>query len=142
MKFVFAVAAMLFASTSFAQSEQPQQPATGPKAVFSCIVASEGAEAQVAANITLVEDQSADFVVIQVSDKGTNFQMFAQLGKGELAAAIAAGGITNLMADENVGVDGGVIRNAGVLALGNNGTGWSGFLAGHGNVYPLTCKAN
>lgn len=133
MKFVsalFAAAIALAGSSAFAQA----------KDVFACQVPVQNGSVQVTLNLSAYFETSQDFVVVDVNDKGTAFQMFNELKPGELNASIQQGEVGFLLAEANVGEDAGVLRNAGFIMLskGQNG-GFEGLLSARGNIYPLAC---
>lgn len=126
---LFTAAIALAGTSAFAQSKE----------VLGCQVPNQGGASQVSLNMSVYLDSSQDFVVVDVNDKGTTFQMFNQLQAGELANAVQAGQIGFLLAEEGVGQDAGVLRNAGFIILSKNQTGFEGFLSAKGNIYPLEC---
>lgn len=93
----------------------------------------------VTATISVSDNEPADFVTLDLNDKGTT-TLFIQMEKGSFKSQIDAGGMTTLILEDKFaqGADG-VIRNSGLLGLGLDQGVWSGVLSVRGNVYPLQC---
>ncbi|WP_347356056.1 hypothetical protein [Bdellovibrio sp.] len=106
--------------------------------IMKCVVPSENNS--VTLTVDLADDQSVDFVVVNLVERAKTAVFFSQMDKGTVAQQIQ-NGFLNLMAltDKSAQVDG-VIVNTGFLGLGleNDGT-FGGFLAANGNIYPLSC---
>jgi hypothetical protein len=104
---------------------------------FKCIVPAK--TSTVTVNIAVSDSESVDFVTIDLNDK-TNSILFMQMEKDGFQKQVNAGQITTLaLGDQFQQGDDGVIRDAGVLALGLDNGKWSGLLSVKGNVYPLDC---
>lgn len=128
--FVLFTAAIAFTGASaFAQGRE----------VLDCKVPVQTGVSSVLLKVSVYNETSQDFVVLDVTDTGGAFQMFAQMKPGEFAAAIQRGELGALVVEENVSQDAGVIRNAGLIMLSQSGTGFEGLLSAHGNLYPLAC---
>nr|BFD58325.1 hypothetical protein CKG001_04320 [Bdellovibrio sp. CKG001]BFD61754.1 hypothetical protein BdHM001_04350 [Bdellovibrio sp. HM001] len=106
--------------------------------IMKCVVPSESNA--VTLTVELADDQSVDFVVVNLVERAKTAVFFSQMDKGTVAQQIQ-NGFLNLLAltDKSSQVDG-VITNTGFLGLGleNDGT-FGGFLAANGNIYPLSC---
>lgn len=106
--------------------------------IMKCVVPSENNS--VTLTVDLADDQSVDFVVVNLVERAKTAVFFSQMDKGTVAQQIQ-NGFLNLLAltDKSSQVDG-VITNTGFLGLGleNDGT-FGGFLAANGNIYPLSC---
>ncbi|UXR64952.1 hypothetical protein EZJ49_01645 [Bdellovibrio bacteriovorus] len=106
--------------------------------IMKCVVPSENNS--VTLTVDLADDQSVDFVVVNLVERAKTAVFFSQMDKGTVAQQIQ-NGFLNLLAltDKSTQVDG-VITNTGFLGLGleNDGT-FGGFLAANGNIYPLSC---
>lgn len=104
---------------------------------FKCSVPAK--TSTVTVNIAVSDNESVDFVTIDVNDK-TTANLFMQLEKGSFQKQVDAGQLTTLaLGDQFQQGDDGVIRDAGVLALSLDAGKWSGLLSAKGNVYPLDC---
>lgn len=125
-KFVMA-ALMLMASSAMADTT-----------VLKCVVPSN--TNSVTLTVDLADDQSVDFITVNLVERSKNSLFFSQMDKGTVANQIK-NGFLNLLAltDKSAQVEG-VIMNTGFLGLGleNDGT-FGGFLAANGNIYPLSC---
>lgn len=125
-KFVMA-AVMLMASSAMADTT-----------VLKCVVPSN--TNSVTLTVDLADDQSVDFITVNLVERSKNSLFFSQMDKGTVANQIK-NGFLNLLAltDKSAQVEG-VIVNTGFLGLGleNDGT-FGGFLAANGNIYPLSC---
>lgn len=125
-KLIFAVALLAGFSASAAQV-----PA------FKCQV--DGKTPTVVVTVSVSDNESVDFVTVDVNDKGTT-TLFMQMEKGSFAQGVAAGSVTTLVLGEQFSQgDDGVIRDAGIMALGLDNGAWGGLLSAKGNIYPLTC---
>lgn len=93
-------------------------------------------------NVTLADDQSVDFVIVNlVHAKNGATQFFSQMDKGSVQTQIGQGFLNILALTEKSGSEDGVIVNTGFLGLGAEADGtFAGFLAANSNIYPLTCK--
>ncbi|WII70647.1 hypothetical protein QJS83_09270 [Bdellovibrio sp. 22V] len=95
----------------------------------------------VSLNIDLADDQSVDFVMVNLNEKSKQSVFFSQMEKGTVAAQIGAGYLQLLALTDKSAQEDGVIKNTGFLALGKEADGtFGGFLAANGNIYPLSCK--
>lgn len=104
---------------------------------FKCMVPAK--TSTVTVNVAVSDSESVDFVTIDVNDKTTT-NLFMQLEKGSFQKQIDTGSLTTLaLGDQFQQGDDGVIRDAGILALGLENGKWSGLLSAKGNVYPLEC---
>lgn len=104
---------------------------------FKCMVPAK--TSTVTVNVAVSDSESVDFVTIDVNDNTTT-NLFMQLEKGSFQKQVDAGGLTTLaLGDQFQQGDDGVIRDAGILALGLDNGKWSGLLSAKGNVYPLQC---
>lgn len=144
MKMLSFLASLILTASAFAQTTAPANPTTeiGGKIILNCAVAVQSGTPTVTVDVGLVNDPNADFLVLQITDHTSTFQMFAQGAKGSVTAGVTSGQYFSLMLDETAGQDaGGVVHNAGVLLLGKDATGnLSGLLSAHSAVYPLSCK--
>jgi hypothetical protein len=104
---------------------------------FKCQVPS--ATPSVTATLSVSDSEAMDYVTLDLNDKGAA-TLFIQMEKGSFQKQVDAGGFTSLILDEKFaqGPDG-VIRNAGLMALGLDQGKWGGILSARGNVYPLEC---
>lgn len=131
---LLAAALLVIGSSAFAAGE--------PKEVLACsVAAADGAQAQVTLTVGVVADAAADFMVLNIDDKGTAFRMFAQMEKGEMEQSLASGSLVSLLFEDGMQQDAGVIRNAGLIVVQRGATpeAFSGLLSARGNLYPLTC---
>lgn len=106
--------------------------------IMKCVVPSE--KNSVTLTVELADDQSVDFVVVNLQERAKAGVFFSQMDKGTVAAQIK-NGFLNLLAltDKSAQVDG-VITNTGFLGLSLESDGsFGGFLAANGNIYPLSC---
>lgn len=124
------VAAMLLIGTSaFADTN-----------IVTCVVPS--ANNSVTLTVDQADDQSVDFVTVNLNEKSGASMFFSQMDKGTVAQQIQAGFLNVLALTEKTGQVDGVITNTGFLALSLESAGkFSGFLAAKGNIYPLDCTA-
>ncbi|MBX2988516.1 MAG: hypothetical protein KF802_11530 [Bdellovibrionaceae bacterium] len=128
-----AVAALLVNAPAVAK-------AADVKEVMTCTVPNGNAASQVSASIVLQAEASADYVIVNVNDKGQNFRLFTQTDKGDVAQSIEKGSLGFLLLQENFTQDAGVIRNAGFLVISKRDTGaFEGLMGARSNIYPLTC---
>lgn len=128
MKSIIVAALVLMGSSAMADTT-----------VLSCsIVDSQN----VTLNVVLADDQSVDFVMVNlVHAKNGQVQFFSQMDKGSVAAQLQQGYLNLLALTDKSASDDGVIVNTGFLGLGAEADGtFGGFLAANGNIYPLTCK--
>lgn len=106
--------------------------------VLKCIVPESHT---VSLNIELEDDQSVDFVTVQLNEQNNQTVFFSQMDKGSVDAQIKSGFINLLALTEKSTQEDGVIKNTGFLGLSKEANGtFSGFLAANGNIYPLSCK--
>lgn len=107
--------------------------------ILKCVVPSQTQAVQM--EITLGDDQSVDFVTLNILQKSQTTTFFNQMEKGQLKEQMSQGFVNFLaMTEETAQVDG-VIVKSGFLGLSQDQTGkFSGFLAAQGNVYPLLCE--
>ncbi|MBK9324087.1 MAG: hypothetical protein IPM97_14275 [Bdellovibrionaceae bacterium] len=109
--------------------------------MFKCQVGNASAQPTVTATISVSDNESIDFVTIDLNDKGVS-TLFMQLEKGSVQKQVDGGSFTTLILDDKFsqGEDG-VIRNAGILGLGLDQAGvWSGLLSVRSNIYMLECQ--
>ncbi|MBS1969939.1 MAG: hypothetical protein JSU04_06505 [Bdellovibrionales bacterium] len=105
--------------------------------VFKCTVPAK--TSTVTVDIAVSDSEAVDFVTIDVNDKSVS-NLFMQMEKGSFQKQVDAGQVTTLaLGDQFQQGDDGVIRDAGVLAVGLDNGKWSGLLSAKGNVYPLEC---
>lgn len=105
--------------------------------VFKCTVPAK--TSTVTVDIAVSDSEAVDFVTIDVNDKSVS-NLFMQMEKGSFQKQVDAGQVTTLaLGDQFQQGDDGVIRDAGVLAVGLDNGKWSGLLSAKGNVYPLDC---
>ncbi|HWU43752.1 MAG TPA: hypothetical protein VN132_09950 [Bdellovibrio sp.] len=125
-KIIFA--SILFASTAFADTT-----------LLNCVVPSK--TNSVKAVITLGDDQSADFLTVNLTEQKGTSQFYNQMDKGEVGKSMDQGFLNTLAMTEQTGqTPDGVIVNTGFLALSKGQDGsFSGFLTAKGNIYPLNC---
>ncbi|MGZ3771490.1 MAG: hypothetical protein ACXVCR_16995 [Bdellovibrio sp.] len=106
--------------------------------VLKCVVPESKT---VSLNIELADDQSVDFVTVQLNEKNGQTVFFSQMDKGTVDTQIKNGFMNLLALTEKTKQEDGVIRNTGFLGLAKEENNvFSGFLAANGNVYPLTCQ--
>jgi hypothetical protein len=131
MKKIVLAAALLLASAAQAETT-----------LLKCIVPNQGAATVVTGTVTLGDDASSDFLTVTLVNKGQTSQFFSQMEKGEVAEQMKQGFLQLLAMTEKTGQVDGVIVNTGFLALGQEqgSTGFGGFLAANGNIYPLSCQ--
>lgn len=95
----------------------------------------------VSLNIELADDQSVDFVTVNLNESSNTSVFFSQMDKGSVAEQIKNGFVNLLALTERTKAEDGVIKNTGFLGLAKEADGsFSGFLAANGNVYPLSCR--
>ena len=105
--------------------------------VFKCTVPAK--TSTVTVDIAVSDSEAVDFVTIDVNDKSVS-NLFMQMEKGSFQKQVDAGQVTTLaLGDQFQQGDDGVIRDAGVLAVGLDNGKLSGLLSAKGNVYPLEC---
>ncbi len=108
--------------------------------VLSCVVPQSSS---VTLNVDLADDESVDFVMVNLSEKSSQSVFFSQMDKGTVAAQIKGGFLNLLALTDKTAQEDGVIKNTGFLGLGKEADGsFGGFLAANGNIYPLTCTAH
>ena len=125
---------MIFAAALFVgfSAQAAQVPA------FKCSVPGK-VTSTVAVEIAVSDSEAVDFITVNLNDKGM-INLFSQLEKGGFKTQVDAGAITSLVLGEQFSQgDDGVVRDAGVLALGLENAKWTGLMAVKGNVYPLEC---
>lgn len=104
---------------------------------FKCIVPAK--TSTVTVNVSVSDSEPVDYVTVDLNDKSTS-SLFMQLEKGSFQKQIDAGSVTTLVLDSSFNQgDDGVIRSAGVLAIGLENAKWTGLLSVQNNVYPLDC---
>ncbi len=109
----------------------------GQVPAFKCTVPAN--TPAVTVDIAVSDNETVDFVTVDVNDKSVS-NLFMQMEKGSFQKQVDAGQVTTLvLGDQFQQGDDGVIRDAGVLALGLDNGKWSGLLSARGNVYPLEC---
>jgi hypothetical protein len=110
------------------------------KTVLDCQVSN--GTVVVTLQVTLGDDQSIDFLTINLNEKSGQSVFFSQFEKGEFAKQIASNSLNVLALTEQTAQPDGVITNAGFMALGkaDDSAAFTGFLAAKGNIYPLNCK--
>lgn len=127
MKMILAAATLLIGTSAFADTN-----------ITTCVVPSE--TNAVTLNVVLADDQSVDFVTVNLVEKSAASMFFSQMDKGTVAQQIQAGFLNVLALTEKTNQVDGVITNTGFLALSQEAGGkFSGFLAAKGNIYPLDC---
>lgn len=105
--------------------------------VLSCVVPESSS---VSLTVDLADDQSVDFVMVSLNEKSSQSVFFSQMDKGSVAAQIQSGYLNLLALTDKSSQEDGVIKNTGFLGLGKDANNsFSGFLAAHGNIYPLSC---
>lgn len=140
MKCMSLILSLLVAGSAFAQA---QADSSSAKHLFACSIANGTEAPAVNLSLSLIQDADADFLVVDVNDKGTEFRMFAQGSKGEVESGITQGALVFLLFEESLEQDAGVVRNAGLIVLQKaDATSFSGLLSARGNLYPLTCAMN
>ncbi|MDG0817050.1 hypothetical protein [Bdellovibrio svalbardensis] len=122
------LASLLIGSSAFADTT-----------LFNCVVPSQSNS--VKATLVMADDQSADFITVNLVEKKGTTQFYTQGDKGTLTAQIEQGFLQFMAMTEQTGQTAeGVIVNTGFLALSKDDTGaFSGFLTAKGNIYPLSC---
>lgn len=134
--------AILFVATTVALLFTGMNAVAQTKHLMSCNVAVEGSAPQVSLEIIVQEESSADFVMLNLSDKNESTTFFTQMEKGEVARNLAQGNLTGMMLQEDFAIDSSVVRNAGIFTVSfENGIG-EGLFAAKGNLYPLNCTLN
>lgn len=106
--------------------------------VLKCVVPSN--TNSVTLTVDLADDESVDFITVNLVERSKTAVFFSQMDKGTVADQMK-NGFLNLLAltDKSAQVDG-VIVNTGFLGLGLEADGtFGGFLAANGNIYPLSC---
>lgn len=106
--------------------------------IFKCVVPNS---TSASLQIDLADDQSADFVMVSLSEKSGGSTFFSQEDKGTVDAQLKNGFFQILALTEKSGQEDGVIVNTGILSLSKEADGsFSGLLAAKGNIYPLSCQ--
>jgi hypothetical protein len=130
------IAALLFSVVAQAQVSTNSNGALQ----LNCVVPLEGAAPVVKLVIEAMEESQGDFMTVLISEPQQELLYFNQLEKGAFRAGLAEGQLISLVVGEGVALDNGVIRNAGFLVLGKDGSGFQGFLSVNNSFYPLACK--
>lgn len=129
MKMFLAAATLLIGTSAFADTN-----------IVTCVVPSE--TNSVVLSVDQADDQSVDFVTVNLVEKSATSMFFSQMDKGTIAQQMQAGFLNVLALTEKTNQVDGVITNTGFLALSMESAGkFSGFLAAKGNIYPLDCTA-
>ncbi|ASD64936.1 hypothetical protein [Bdellovibrio bacteriovorus] len=127
MKKLLMAALVLFGSSAMADTR-----------IMTCVVPSETNAVTLA--IDLADDQSADFVMVNLIERSSNMMFFSQMDKGTIAQQLQNGFLNILALTEKSSQVDGVIKNTGFLGLSLESDGtFGGFLAANGNIYPLSC---
>lgn len=107
--------------------------------VLNCTVPSQTQAVKI--ELVLGDDQSVDFVTLNILQKSENSTFFSQMEKGQLKQQMSQGFVNFLALTEETAQVDGVIVKSGFLGLNLEQDGkFSGFLAAKGNVYPLLCE--
>lgn len=105
--------------------------------VFKCTV--PGKVSSVTVNVAVSDSESVDYVTVELNDKGAS-TLFMQNAKGSFQKQVDAGSVTTLvLGDQYAQGDDGVIRDAGIMAIGLENAKWTGILSVNDAVYPLDC---
>ncbi|RYZ76047.1 MAG: hypothetical protein EOP06_31695 [Proteobacteria bacterium] len=107
--------------------------------LFKCAITG-ATEPTVNLTISVSNDESIDFLTVDLVDKDVTSTLFMQNEKGTVAQQVEAGGLMTLLLNDGFaqGADG-VIRNAGIMSLSKEEDKWGGLLSMNGNMYPLEC---
>lgn len=106
--------------------------------VLKCVVPESSS---VSLTVDLADDQSVDFVMVNLNEKSAQSTFFSQMDKGTIANQLQNGFLNLLALTDKSTQEDGVIKNTGFLGLGKEADGsFSGFLAANGNIYPLACS--
>ncbi|AFY00193.1 hypothetical protein [Bdellovibrio bacteriovorus] len=106
--------------------------------IMTCVVPSETNAVTLA--VDLADDQSADFVMVNLNERTKSAVFFSQMDKGTIAQQLQNGFLNLLALTEKSSQVDGVITNTGFLGLSLESDGtFGGFLAANGNIYPLSC---
>lgn len=107
--------------------------------LMNCVVPAE--TKAVSLTVEIADDQSVDFVTVNLVEKSAASLFFSQMDKGAVAEQMKNGFLNLLALTEKTNQVDGVITNTGFLALGAESSDtFSGFLAANGNIYPLNCS--
>lgn len=110
-------------------------------ATLNCVVPQEGAAPTVTAVIEASEESQGDFVTFTINEPNVApLVYFNQIEKGEFARGIASGTFMTVVLAEDLKVENGVIKGAGILVLEKNGTDFAGLATVNNSIYPLQCK--
>ncbi len=122
------LASLLISSSAFADTT-----------LFNCTVPSS--TNSVKATFVMADDQSSDFITLNLVEKSGTTQFYTQGDKGSLTAQIGQGFLQFMAMTEKTGQTAeGVIVNTGFVALSKEADGtFGGFLTAKGNIYPLAC---
>lgn len=107
--------------------------------LFNCSIPSQKNTAKL--KINLIEDQSADFLTVDLVEKSGTTQFYNQMNKGDATLSVEKGFLQILaLTEKSSQNDEGIVLNSGFLALfkGEDET-FTGLLAAKGNIYPLSC---
>lgn len=109
----------------------------GQMPVFKCQVPAK--TPTVTIEIAVSDSESVDYVSVDINDKETT-NLFIQMEKGQFKALAKTGNISAMVLGNAIqqGEDG-VIRDAGLLSLGQEAGKWTGLLTVSNNIYPLEC---
>lgn len=128
MKNLLIAALMLIGSSAMAETT-----------LMNCVVPSETNAVNL--SVEIADDQSVDFVTVNLIEKSKASLFFSQMDKGAVAEQMKNGFLNLLALTEKTNQVDGVITNTGFLALGaETADTFSGFLAANGNIYPLNCS--
>ncbi|MEN0058492.1 MAG: hypothetical protein AAGB31_06635 [Bdellovibrio sp.] len=104
--------------------------------LFKCVVPESKS---VSLNIELADDQSVDFVIVNLKEGNGQSVFFSQLDKGSVSEQLKQGSLSFLALTEQSAQVDGVIVNTGLLSLEVAGNAAEGLLLAKGNIYPLSC---
>ena len=116
--------------------------AMADNSLLKCTVpAQKSGATPVSANLTIGDDQSADFVTLNLTEAAGPSQFFAQMKKGEAGQQISQGGLQFMaLTEQTAQGDDGVITNTGLFAVNTDSKGgFTGLFIAKGNIYPLNC---
>jgi len=113
------------------------------KIALNCTVPSGPASGITPVTITLslIEDVSADYVMVTITDGASSLMYYSQAERGAVAARLAQGGLGfPFFSDDSQQVNG-VISKAGFFSAGRGPDGsFGGLLSAAGSLFPLSCE--
>lgn len=131
----------LFAALLFSVVAQAQMFTNANGALqINCVVPQEEGTPVIKLVIEAIEESQGDFMTVTISEPQKELLYFNQLAKGAFRAGITEGQLVSLVVGEGVAVDNGAIRNAGIMVLGKDASGFQGFLSVNNSFYPLQCN--